>query len=334
MSLKILVTGSAGFVGYHLANKLLNLGHRVLGLDSISDYYDVKLKLRRNANLLQSQGYTFEKCDITNFETTLNHIDKFNPDIIIHLAAQAGVRYSLENPRSYFDTNLAGTFNIMEICRLVPPRHLLMASTSSVYGANKVLPFDENQKCDHQISLYAATKKAAENLMHSFSHSYDIPITMFRFFTVYGPWGRPDMALFKFTKNILENKRIDVYNHGIMKRDFTYVDDIVMAITGLMEAIPGNVKVSDIDSLSPVAKFRVVNIGNETSIELMDYIGELEKILGMKAKINFLPMQQGDVEETLASTELLKSLTGFRPQTKISVGIKSFVDWYRSYYDL
>ena len=332
MTERILITGSAGFIGYHLSNRLLNQGHTVLGIDNLSDYYDVTLKQSRTNLLLKNANFAFVKCDICDREKTTNVVHEFQPTIVVHLAAQAGVRYSLENPQSYFDTNLSGTFNLMEICKEIRPKHFLMASTSSVYGANKSLPFHELQQCDHQISLYAATKKAAESLLHSYSHSYEIPVTMFRFFTVYGPWGRPDMALFKFTKNILVNKPIEVYNHGEMKRDFTYVEDLVESISDLIGCIPKDSPICVNDSLSPVAKFRIVNIGNEDSIELMSYIAVLEKFLGQKAKINFLPMQAGDVAETLSSSKLLSKLTYKKPNTKIEVGIKKFVNWYLDYY--
>ena len=330
------ITGSCGFIGFHLANHLLANEWKVVGLDAMTDYYDVELKKNR-MKILRKESNFF---GYTGFIQDQNLLDKIfhshNPLIIVHLAAQAGVRYSIENPRSYVEANLVGTFCILELARKFKPVHLLMASTSSVYGTNKEMPFDENQKCDSQISFYAATKKSNEVMAHSYSHTFEIPTTIFRFFTVYGPWGRPDMALFKFTKNILSGQPIDVYNHGNMKRDFTNVYDLVEAIKLLIPVVPEspNKRKKQIynDSISDDAPWRIVNIGNSNSVDLLDYINELENTLGIKAKKNFLGMQIGDVPETSSNIDLLEALTGFRPKKTLKEGIKEFVDWYKIYY--
>ena len=302
----------------------------------MTDYYDVNLKkarlklLEKNSNYFNYIGFIQDQKLLD--EIFINH----KPNIIIHLAAQAGVRYSITNPVSYVESNLIGTFNILEIARKYKPYHLLMASTSSVYGSNKDYPLHENQKCDTPISFYAATKISNETMAHSYSHLYEIPITMFRFFTVYGPWGRPDMALFKFTRNILLDEPIDVYNRGNMLRDFTYVDDLVKAIFLLTSKEPSKVnerkEIIKNDSISSVAPFRVVNIGNSNPINLLDFIKELENVLGKDAKKNFLSMQNGDVEKTHSDINLLRALTGFEPKTNIHEGINQFVKWYKSYY--
>lgn len=302
----------------------------------MTEYYDVSLKKARqkilceNPNFYNYEGF-IEDTKILN-EIFLNH----KPTIIIHLAAQAGVRYSIENPMSYVKSNLLGTFQILEIARKYKPEHLLMASTSSVYGSNKNYPFHEDQKCDTPISFYAATKISNEAMAHSYSHLYEIPLTMFRFFTVYGPWGRPDMALFKFTKNILLGKAIDIYNNGNMLRDFTYVADLIKAIFLLISKKPEKAnerkEIITNDSISEVAPFRVVNIGNSTPINLMDFINELENILGKRAKKNFLSMQDGDIQKTHSNINLLKALTGFEPKTNIHEGISQFVKWYKYYH--
>ena len=332
----IFVTGSAGFIGFHVCKFLLSKGFNVLGYDAITDYYDVNLKKNRNSILLKSSGFQNITGLLENKDLLLDTIKSFNPDFVIHLAAQAGVRYSIENPESYINSNIIGTFNLLDILKKRGIEHFLMASTSSVYGANEELPFTENQKTDHQISFYAATKKSNELMSHTYSHMYSLPITMFRFFTVYGPWGRPDMALFKFTKQIIENKAIDVYNFGKMKRDFTYVDDIVKAIYLLINKVPRNIKTDQNsypnDTLSKVAPWRVVNIGNTKPVELMDYVKAIEKELNMKSKINYLPLQPGDVPETFSNVDLLKQLTGFKPDTDINYGVKQFIKWYKSYY--
>lgn len=327
----ILITGVAGFVGYHISELLLSKGWRVTGVDSMTDYYDVNLKYERLKLLKEAANFQFHKISIEDevfIETFKNK--KFHS--IVHLAAQAGVRYSIENPRAYLETNLVGTFNVLELAKFISVPHLLMASTSSVYGANKQMPFSENDKADTQMSFYAATKKSNEMMAHSYSHIYKVPITMFRFFTVYGPWGRPDMALFKFANAILNGQPIDVYNHGVMKRDFTYIDDLVYAIFKLIDCIPSQVVESQGiyqgDSISEVAPFRIVNIGNSTPTHLMDYIKCLEKALGSTAEKNYLPMQPGDVPETFADTRLLEALTGFQPRTSVETGVNKFVDWY------
>ncbi len=302
----------------------------------MTDYYDVNLK--RNRQKILNEIPEFRA--YVGFVQDKNLLDKIfkehKPNILIHLAAQAGVRYSIEQPNSYVESNLIGTFEILEIARNNKLDHLLIASTSSVYGSNTNMPFDENQKCDTPMSFYAATKKSNEIMAHSYSHLFNIPTTIFRFFTVYGPWGRPDMALFKFTKNILSENSIDVYNYGKMKRDFTNVNDLIEAIRLLIPIIPSqpeNRKEEiSIDSISNIAPFRIINIGNSNPIDLMDYINELELVLGIKAKKNFLPMQDGDVAETSSNIELLEKLTGYRPQTKLNDGISEFVDWYKSYY--
>jgi UDP-glucuronate 4-epimerase len=330
-----IVTGSAGFVGFFISKLLLEAGYRVIGIDCFSDYYDVKIKKAREEMLLNFSEYraVYTMIEKTNFLKEIFEEEK--PSIVIHLAAQAGVRYSIENPRAYLESNIIGTFELLEAARIHPPQHMLIASTSSVYGANDEIPYRELDKTDHQMSFYAATKKTTENIAHSYSHLYDIPITMFRFFTVYGPWGRPDMALFKFTKAILDGSPIDVYNHGDMKRDFTYVYDLVHAIWLLIGIIPPRDSKSvdrSIDSLSPVAPFRTVNIGNSKSIKLSSFINVIEKSLGKKAVRNLMPMQSGDVPITWADSSLLKSLTGYQPNTSLQEGVGSFVDWYKKYY--
>ena len=333
---KVLVTGSAGFIGFHLSTLLLQEGFSVIGFDGMTDYYDVSLKERRNAMLKQNEGYSFVNARLEDMDALTSLFQKERPDIVVHLAAQAGVRYSLENPRSYVESNLIGTFNVMECAREHNVAHLLMASTSSVYGANTEMPFIETEKADTQMTLYAATKKANESMAHSYAHLWKIPTTMFRFFTVYGPWGRPDMALFKFVKATLNGDPIDVYNHGKMFRDFTYVEDLVRGIRLLMDAPPVEPddaeKIDEGDSLSPVAPYRVVNIGNSTKIPLMDFVDEVEKSLGIKPVINFMEMQKGDVPATYANADLLQKLTGYTPQTDVAAGVKQFVNWYRDYY--
>jgi UDP-glucuronate 4-epimerase len=333
---RILVTGSAGFIGYHLSRHLLAQARAVMGYDAMTDYYDVRLKQRRHAMLRQSEGFDAVEARLEDMATLEATVARFQPDAIVHLAAQAGVRYSLEDPRSYIESNVTGSFNVLEAARAAGVRHLLMASTSSVYGANTQMPYTELDRADHQMTIYAATKKASEAMGHSYAHLWGLPVTMFRFFTVYGPWGRPDMALYKFVAAILEDRPIDIYNHGEMFRDFTYVDDLVRAIALLVDVVPERpadpADIAEGDSLSPVAPWRVVNIGNGQTVRLMDFVEAIEARLGKRAIRNMMEMQKGDVPATWADNGLLQSLTGYRPQTDIATGIDAFVTWYRDYY--
>lgn len=336
MQKRIFITGTAGFIGFHLSQLLLSQGHIVGGYDGMTDYYDVRLKQRRHAMLNQHEGFSATESMLEDEEKLGNAISSFKPEVIVHLAAQAGVRYSIDNPRAYLDANIVGTFNIMEAARKAGVQHLLMASTSSVYGANTEMPFSETQRVATPLTFYAATKLANEAMGHSYANIYDLPITMFRFFTVYGPWGRPDMALFKFTKGIIEGTPVDIYNNGDMWRDFTYVEDLVRGIAGLIDAVPQRPeKPQDTppgDSLSPAAPFRVVNIGNSDKVRLLDFIDAIEAEIGKKAVRNYMPMQQGDVPATWADATLLQSLTGYCPQTPFREGVARFVRWYRDYY--
>jgi UDP-glucuronate 4-epimerase len=332
-----LVTGSAGFIGFHLCRSLLIEGWRVIGLDGMTDYYDVILKKDREDQLLKFDNFRVVRGMVEDNNLLFRIFEEEQPSVVIHLAAQAGVRYSIENPRSYLQSNIIGTFELLEAARAYPPDHMLLASTSSAYGSNSEMPYRETDRSDHQMSFYAATKKSTENMSHSYAHLYNLPITMFRFFTVYGPWGRPDMALFKFTKAILENKPIDVYNFGEMKRDFTYIDDLVCALQLLINIIPNAQKdhnINTVDSLSPVAPFRTVNVGNSEPVQLNLFIKSIEKAIGTEALLNLMPMQAGDVPATWADTTLLNSLTNYTPKTSINVGVEKFVDWYKKYYDL
>ncbi|HEP1062519.1 NAD-dependent epimerase [Klebsiella aerogenes] len=332
--MKFLVTGAAGFIGFHVSQRLLEAGHAVIGIDNMNDYYDVNLKQAR-LDLLDYPLFSFVKLDIADREgmAKLFAAEKF--DRVVHLAAQAGVRYSLENPHAYADANLMGFLNILEGCRHHKVQHLVYASSSSVYGLNRKMPFSTDDSVDHPVSLYAATKKANELMAHTYAHLYGIPTTGLRFFTVYGPWGRPDMALFKFTKAMLEGKSIDVYNYGKMKRDFTYIDDIAEAVVRVQNVIPQADPNWTVETGSPAtssAPFRVYNIGNSSPVELMDYITALEEAMGMEAKKNMMPMQPGDVLETSAETQPLYDLVGFKPQTTVKEGVKNFVEWYKEYY--
>jgi UDP-glucuronate 4-epimerase len=333
---RIFITGTAGFIGFHLSQLLLQRGFHVAGYDGVTDYYDVALKERRLDILRNHPGFSFTRAMLEDAGELRSAVDAFRPSVLVHLAAQAGVRYSLENPRAYIDANIVGTFNVMECARDHKLDHLLLASTSSVYGANEDMPFAETRKCDTPLTIYAATKKANEAMGHSYAHIYNLPVTMFRFFTVYGPWGRPDMALFKFTKGILEGTPIDIYNNGEMWRDFTYVEDLVRGIAGLIDAVPKRpatpFDIAQGDSLSPAAPFRIVNIGNSQKVLLLDFIDAIETELGRKATRNYMPMQTGDVPATWADTGLLSQLTGYQPQTPFQEGVAKFVGWYRDYY--
>ncbi|WP_170441168.1 GDP-mannose 4,6-dehydratase [Ruegeria arenilitoris] len=333
---RVLITGTAGFIGFHLAKLLLSEGFQVHGYDGMTDYYDVTLKQRRHQMLLQTPGFSATEDLLENHERLMQVADEFQPEVIVHLAAQAGVRYSLEHPRSYIDSNVVGTFNVMEVARQHKVGHLLMASTSSVYGANEDMPFTEVEKADTQLTIYSATKKANEAMGHSYAHLWDLPTTMFRFFTVYGTWGRPDLALYKFVDAILDGRPIDIYNHGEMYRDFTNVNDLVRGIRLLIDAVPvrpdSPEDIEEGDSLSPVAPYRVVNIGNGDKVRLMDFVEAIEEAVGKKAIRNYMPMQMGDVPATWANTELLQRLTGYRPQTDFKDGIAQFVEWFREYH--
>lgn len=334
--MKYLVTGAAGFIGFHVSQRLLAAGHQVVGIDNLNDYYDISLKQAR-LDQLSSADFHFVKMDLADTSAMAALFAEHKFDRVIHLAAQAGVRYSLENPHAYAQANLVGHLNVLESCRHNKVQHLLYASSSSVYGLNRKMPFSTDDSVDHPVSLYAATKKANELMSHTYSHLYGLPTTGLRFFTVYGPWGRPDMALFKFTKAILDGKSIDVYNYGKMKRDFTYIDDIVEAIIRLQDVIPAPNSEWTVETGSPAtssAPYRVYNIGNSSPVELMDYITALEEAIGVKAEKNMMPMQPGDVLETSAETQPLYDLVGFRPQTSVKDGVKNFVDWYRAFYNV
>lgn len=328
----VFVTGSAGFIGFHLSRLLLEQGFSVTGYDAFTDYYDVGLKRARTNILLQFDRFNQIEGRLEDFEGLRKATKTSIPQVIVHLAAQAGVRYSLENPRAYIDANLVGAFNVMEAAREMKVGHLMMASTSSVYGANDAMPFSERERTDTQLTLYAATKKANESMAHSYSHLWKIPTTMFRFFTVYGPWGRPDMALFKFVDAMLDGKPIDIYNHGDMSRDFTCVIDLVRSIRLLMDCQPDSNKTAEFDSLSPVAPFRVVNIGNSERVSINDFVEAIETCLGISAVKNYMPAQLGDVPATWADNSLLQGLTGFSPEVSYQEGIAEFVSWYREYY--
>jgi UDP-glucuronate 4-epimerase len=333
--MKILVTGAAGFIGSALALRLLERGDTVYGIDNMNDYYDVRLKEARLQRTKDHRHFEFQKLDIIDREAMAELFQKQKFDAVMHLAAQAGVRYSITNPQSYIDSNLVGFGNILEGCRHSGVKHLVFASSSSVYGANTKLPFSEHDNVDHPVSLYAATKKANELMAHCYSHLYDLPCTGLRFFTVYGPWGRPDMALFKFTKGILEGDPIPVFNHGKMIRDFTYIDDIVEGIVRVIDrpASPNpGWSGKTPDPATSYARYRIYNIGNNQPVELMHYIEVLEKCLGKKAKFQMLPMQEGDVPATSANVEGLENDVGFRPNTSVEQGVARFVEWYKSYH--
>ena len=322
MKKKVIITGSAGFIGFHTCLEYLNKGFTVLGVDNLNKYYDVKIKLERNKILKKFKNFKFKKIDLSKLNNKSNPLKKFQPDIIIHLAAQAGVRYSLEAPEEYINSNIIATFNILETFKNTKLKHLMVASTSSVYGLNKNFPFEESENTDTPISIYAATKKSVENICHAYSYNFKMPITSLRFFTVYGPWGRPDMALFKFVKNTLNNKSIDVFNYGKMKRDFTYVKDVSRSLFLLKNKPPSKRQ----------NNYQVLNIGNQNIVLLNKFILTIEKILGLKAKKKYLPMQMGDVKQTLSNTKKLKKLINFSPSTRIEIGIQNFIKWYKDYF--
>lgn len=333
----IMVTGAAGFIGFHLAKRFLDAGDNVLGIDNINDYYDVNLKEARLANLLEHPSFRFVRIDIADRMGMAELFEKEACEIVVHLAAQAGVRYSLINPHAYVDANLTGFVNILEGCRQQKIKHLVFASSSSVYGANTMMPFCVHHNVDHPISLYAATKKANELMAHTYACLYDLPCTGLRFFTVYGPWGRPDMALFLFTRAILEDRSIDVYNHGRMQRDFTFIDDIVEGVFRIAAKIPApnnNWSSDRPDPATSFAPYQIYNIGNNNPVELLHFIESLEMSLNKKAKKNFLPLQPGDVPATCANIDDLMAAVGFKPATSIEEGIKKFVSWYREYYQV
>ncbi len=330
--MRVFVTGAAGFIGFHVARRLLAEGHAVAGYDGMTSYYDVELKRGRLAQLTRQSRFSFTEGKLEDRTLLGEALAAADADIVIHLAAQAGVRYALEAPDAYLQSNVTGTFNLLELLKSAPPQHLLFASSSSVYGGNRAAISSETDRTDYPMSLYAATKKAGEALCHSYSHLFDIPTTALRFFTVYGPWGRPDMALFKFVRAILDDQPIEIYGEGRMRRDFTYVDDLVDAVLGLIEVGPGAEAASARDSLSPVAPYRVVNLAGGRPVGLMDYVAAIEAALGRTARKVMLPMQPGDVVDTHASPELLHQLAGFVPKVGVSDGVRRFVEWYRAYY--
>jgi UDP-glucuronate 4-epimerase len=333
--MRVLVTGAAGFIGFHTSLRLLSRGDEVVGIDNLNNYYNPQLKHDRLAQLLERDKFKFEQLDISDRDGMDRYFSRNKPDRVIHLAAQAGVRYSLKNPHAYVDSNLVGFTNILEGCRHNGVEHLVYASSSSVYGSNKKLPFSVNDSVDHPVSLYAATKKANELMAHTYSHLYSLPATGLRFFTVYGPWGRPDMALFLFTKAILDGKPIDVFNFGRMQRDFTYIDDIVEGVVRVLDRIPEPVALEDGRTFTPAESacpYKVYNIGNHSPVELLYFIEVLEKCLGKEAKKNLLPIQPGDVPATFADVDALMRDVGFKPDTPVEVGIARFVEWYRGYF--
>jgi UDP-glucuronate 4-epimerase len=333
---RILVTGAAGFIGMAVSRRLLDRGDEVIGIDNLNDYSDPRLKEARVEQLRDARGFRFRKLDIADREALAALFDREQPELVVHLAAQAGVRYSLENPAAYVDANLVGFGNVLEGCRNADVRHLVFASTSSVYGANTTVPFAETDNVDHPLSFYAATKKANELMAHTYAHIFRLPCTGLRFFTVYGPWGRPDMAAFTFTRRILAGEPIDVYNHGEMRRDFTYVDDVADGVVRTLDLIPApdpDWSGADPNPATSTAPYRIYNIGNSQPVELLHFIEVLEGLLGVPAIKRLLPMQPGDVPATYADTHALESATGFRPSTPIEEGLARFVDWYRAYYD-
>jgi UDP-glucuronate 4-epimerase len=336
--MKILVTGSAGFIGFHLSSRLVKEGYEVIGIDNLNDYYDVNVKKTRLKMLGENKDFTFIKTSLEDREAMRNLFESNSFDYVVNLAAQAGVRYSIENPEAYVDSNLVGFANILEGCRNSNVKHLVYASSSSVYGLNTAMPFSVTDNVDHPISLYAASKKANELMAHTYSYLYKLPTTGLRFFTVYGPWGRPDMALFLFTKAIIANEPIKIFNHGEMQRDFTYIDDIVEGVFRIINNIPEPEKDFSFDTPNPsasgAAPYRLYNIGNNNPVSLMDFIKAIEKALGKTAKKDFLPLQAGDVPATWANVDQLIQDTGFLPKTSVEQGIAKFVEWYKSYYKI
>ncbi|MFT4090118.1 MAG: NAD-dependent epimerase/dehydratase family protein [Asticcacaulis sp.] len=329
--MRFFITGTAGFIGFHLAKRLLDEGHEVHGFDGMTPYYDVRLKLSRLEILNAFEAYEHTEAMLEDTTALTGSATAFRPDVIIHLAAQAGVRYSLENPRAYIDSNMVGTFNLLEVARELKPKHLLLASSSSVYGANPKAPFEESDHTDEPLTLYAASKKALEVMAHTYAHLWKIPTTAFRFFTVYGPYGRPDMALFKFVEASEKDTAIDVYGEGRQERDFTYIDDLIEAVVRLVDVAPAEANRAPNDTLSRQGPFRIVNIGGGQPVGLLPFIDCIEEATGKPLKRNLLPMQKGDVPRTYASPALLQQLTGFLPQTPVKTGVKTFVDWYRGY---
>lgn len=330
--MRVLVTGAAGFIGSSLAKKLLDRGDHVVGIDNLNDYYDVSLKEARLGRLTEKSGFQFMQIDIADRDALAKLFEESAFDVVVNLAAQAGVRYSIENPAAYIDTNLVGFGNILEGCRHSKVGHLVYASSSSVYGSNEHLPFSEKDNVDHPISLYAASKKANELMAHTYAHLYDLPATGLRFFTVYGPWGRPDMALFKFTKGILEDVPIPVFNSGNMVRDFTYIDDIVEGVIRVIDRPAQRAEGAPLPDRSRTAPWRIFNIGNSQKVQLLTYISALEKALGKSAVLDFLPMQDGDVPATEADVTALEESFGYRPKIQVEEGVQRFVDWYRAFY--
>jgi UDP-glucuronate 4-epimerase len=334
--MKVLVTGTAGFIGSHVAQRLLARGDDVVGLDNLNDYYDVSLKRARLARLMPQAGYSHLTLDLADREGMERAFAEHRPQRVVHLAAQAGVRYAAQNPHVYVSSNVTGFLHVLEGCRAQPVEHLVYASTSSVYGANLAMPFSEHDSAEHPLTLYAATKKANEQMAHAYAHLYGIPCTGLRFFTVYGPWGRPDMALFLFTRAILAGEPIKLFNHGRHRRSFTYVDDIVEGVLRILDRPPARAPAWDghapDPSASGVAPYRLYNIGNETSCELADYVAALEHSLGRKAQVELLPLQAGDVPDTMADVSALVEATGYRPQVSVAEGVARFVEWYRSYH--
>lgn len=334
--MRYLITGTAGFIGFHVAKRLIDEGHFVVGFDGMTPYYDVTLKERRQAILQRSNGFKAVRAMLEDRAALDRAAELAEPEVIIHLAAQAGVRYSLENPKAYVDSNLVGSWNMLELAKAIAPKHLMLASTSSIYGANEKIPFAEADRADEPMTLYAATKKSMELMAHSYAHLYEVPTTAFRFFTVYGPWGRPDMALFKFVDAIHNGRPIDIYGEGRMSRDFTYIDDLVESIVRLSHIAPAEenrvAPEKATDTLSRHAPFRVVNTGGGQPVELMTFVETVEKAVGRPAIHNMLPMQQGDVPRTFASPDLLEALTGFKPSVSVEEGVARFVEWYEQNY--